>query len=279
MAAVVALVFLIYVAGTNNPVTVNFSWKRIKTSMYYVLYVSKDSLFNNIVKNDTVYIDTIKTLNGFDKDTKYFWKIESRDSSGETDISYISNFTTVPPIQINIKLLFEGMYYSLFNFLGRKDSVIIYLHLSVPPYIKKDSAKSSIDSISFTGNFKFYNASAGNYYVTVKHLNSIETWSKSGGQNLLADGNINYYDFTTAISQAYGNNLKLKGSKYCIYGGNVNGDAIVDGGDLSEVDNDSFTGLTGRFLRSDVNGDNIVDAADVSLVDNNSYNSVVRMRP
>ena len=88
-----------------------------------------------------------------------------------------------------------------------------------------------------------------------------------------------FYDFTTSNSQAYGNNLKLKGSKYCIYGGNVNGDAIVDGSDLSEVDNDSFTGLTGRFLRSDVNGDNIVDAADVSLVDNNSYNSILRITP
>ena len=40
----------------------------------------------------------------------------------------------------------------------------------------------------------------------------------------------------------------------------VNCDDLVDGSDLSLVDNDSYSALTGRFLRSDVNGNNIVDA-------------------
>jgi len=57
----------------------------------------------------------------------------------------------------------------------------------------------------------------------------------------------------------------------------VNGDAIVDASDLSEVDNDSYSALSGRFLRSDVNADGTVDAADVSQVDNNR--SVVINRP
>ena len=170
------------------------------------------------------------------------------------------------------------MYFPIFNQMTRKDTIKVYICQSESPFNKIDSANSTIDSLSFKGLFKFQNAPMGTYYIAAKHLNSIETWSKSGGVPMTTT-DTTFYDFTTASSQAYGNNLKSKGSKFCIFGGNVNGDGIVDGGDLSEADNDSFSGLSGRFLRSDVNGDNIVDAADVSLVDNNSYNSIVRINP
>jgi photosystem II stability/assembly factor-like uncharacterized protein len=211
----------------------------------------------------------------------YFSDISTGYSVGSegTIIKTTNGSNSFSGININLKVLLEGMYYPLFNLISRKDTIKVILRETVSPYIIKDSAFSVIDSNTFTGMFTFSNTSSGNYYIVAKHFNSIETWSKSGGEALLNDGSVFNYDFTNAINKAYGNNLKLKGSKYCIYGGNVNGDAIVDGGDLSEVDNDSFSGLSGRFLRSDVNGDNIVDAADISLVDNNSYNSIVRITP
>ena len=91
--------------------------------------------------------------------------------------------------------------------------------------------------------------------------------------------NVTFYDFTTSASQAYGNNLKLKGSKYCAYSGDINQDGIIDASDLIKVYNDSYVGLTGRYILSDLNGDSIVDASDVSTADNNVYNGVMKITP
>jgi len=264
--------------SVNNPVTVNFKWFKFIPASYYILNVSSDSTFNSNLISDSISIDTFKTITGLQKDKKYYWRINAKIISGISNYSSTWNFTTEQGIKLSMKILMEGMYFPIFNQMTRKDTVKVYLYQNAPPYNKMDSATSTIDSLSFKGFFKFQYAPMGTYYIGAKHLNSIETWSKSGGVSMtLTD--TTFYDFTTSISQAYGNNLKSKGSKFCIFGGNVNGDGIVDGGDLSEADNDSFSGLSGRFLRSDVNGDNIVDAADVSLVDNNSYNSIVRITP
>ena len=70
----------------------------------------------------------------------------------------------------------------------------------------------------------------------------------------------------------------LKGTKYCIYSGDVNQDGIIDATDLSEVDNDAANSLSG-YVRTDVTGDDFVDAEDVSIIDNNAYNSVSVIRP
>ena len=113
------------------------------------------------------------------------------------------------------------------------------------------------------------------YYLVVKHRNSIETWSRLSVSFVL---NQLTYNFTTAASKAYGNNLKLKGTKYCIYSGDVNRDGSVDASDMALVDNDLFNFVTG-YTFTDVDGDNNVDASDLSITDNNSYNFVSLMRP
>ncbi|MBK6772199.1 MAG: hypothetical protein IPG78_08765 [Ignavibacteria bacterium] len=181
-------------------------------------------------------------------------------------------------IKLNLKLIPEGIYYNLFNQLSRSDSLTVYLRNNTSPYSKIDSSKALIDSINFTGEFTFPNASSGIYYIATKHLNCIETWSKAGGTSMI-NNNVTFYDFTTATSQAYGNNFKLKGSKYCAYSGDINQDGIIDASDLIKVYNDSYVGLTGRYILSDLNGDSIVDASDVSTADNNVYNGVMKVTP
>lgn len=86
------------------------------------------------------------------------------------------------------------------------------------------------------------------------------------------------YDFTQSVSSAFGNNLILSGNKYCIFGGDVNSDGIVDAQDQSVADNDAFNIVTG-YAASDVNGDGITDAADLSLIENNAFNFVQRITP
>jgi len=156
-----------------------------------------------------------------------------------------------------------------------KDTVRVYLRNTNSPYSFVDSAISVLDSTGY-GRFNFPNAVNGTlYYIVIKHRNSIETWSNQGK---MFSGFQLSYDFITAANKAYGNNLKLSGSKYCIYGGDVYQDGTVDASDFSLVDNDVYNSVSG-YVATDVNGDNIVDGSDYSIVDNNTFNFVKLIRP
>ncbi len=89
-------------------------------------------------------------------------------------------------------------------------------------------------------------------------------------------GSWHTYNFTTSPSQAYGNNLKLKGGKYCIISGDVFQDGFIDGSDLMMIDNDAYNFSTGRFLPSDLNGDGFTDALDMLIAENNKSREVIR---
>lgn len=190
-----------------------------------------------------------------------------------------SGLALFPAIRIGLTVLFECKYYPLFNQLSSRDTAVVYLRDATFPYAKRDSAKGVIDSLSFTRLFTFTNAPTGRYYIVVKHFQSIETWSRSGGDSLTANGSWHSYDFTASASQAYGSNLRLKGGKYCIYTGDINQSGFVDGSDAIRVHSDSQIFLTGRFLITDLNGDNIVDGTDYLIVDNNAYNFVGVVKP
>jgi len=91
------------------------------------------------------------------------------------------------------------------------------------------------------------------------------------------DGTIYNYDFTSANSQAYGNNLKLKGSNYCLYSGDVNQDGYISLFDMIPIYNDASAFVSGSYLATDLTGDNIVDLTDLTLCYNNSL-SFIRVR-
>ncbi|MFZ1459206.1 MAG: hypothetical protein WAU38_00280, partial [Ignavibacteria bacterium] len=65
----------------------------------------------------------------------------------------------------------------------------------------------------------------------------------------------------------------------CAYSGDVNQDGITDASDLIKVYNDSYTGLTGSYLKTDLNGDNITDVTDLGVLDNNVYSGIFIARP
>jgi len=181
-----------------------------------------------------------------------------------------------PSTTVNIKVIPQGFYNLSTLKLNMRDTVTAYLRNTTAPFVKVDSAKAVIDSLTFTGAFFFNNASSGTYYIVVKHRNSIETWSMSGVA--FTAGGETDYDFTTAASQAFGNNMILKGTKYCIYSGDVNQDGTVDGSDLSLIDNASYNFVSG-YIPEDCNGDRFVDGIDASIADNNAYNFVSIARP
>jgi hypothetical protein len=178
-------------------------------------------------------------------------------------------------MRLRFTALIEGFYNQSTNKMVR-DTVMVYLRVSSSPYTRVDSAKVVLDSLGYV-SINFNNAPAGSYYLVIKHRNSIETWSKTGGEAMVR-GTINVFNFTISQSQAYGNNLVLKGTKYCVYSGDVNQDEVIDGGDLANIDNDAST-FTKGYVVTDVNGDLVVDGSDLSIDDNNASNFVSVQKP
>lgn len=187
---------------------------------------------------------------------------------------YYSVITYSQSKTLNLKVLIDGLYDPLLNKMV-KDTSTVYLRNTAPPYTFIDSARSVLDS-GGTGNFKFSVAlNSVPYFLVVKHRNGLETWSTGG--NSFVSGKLSY-DFTTSASKAFGNNQILKGSKYCVYSGDVNQDGIIDASDLSAVDIDATIAAIG-YVNSDLNGDEIVDASDISIADNNVLIGVIAITP
>jgi len=96
----------------------------------------------------------------------------------------------------------------------------------------------------------------------------LETWSNLP---LTLTGVPLSYDFTTASSQAFGNNMNLVGSVWVLIAGDINRDGIIDALDRSLCWNDRNSI---GYYSSDVNGDGTVDALDRSICWNNKNLSV-----
>ncbi|MBK8552061.1 MAG: hypothetical protein IPL53_13765 [Ignavibacteria bacterium] len=117
----------------------------------------------------------------------------------------------------------------------------------------------------------FSNLPTGNYYIVVNHRNSIETWSRQGGEAFTSGGNTNY-NMSDQITKAYGNNLKQVDTspvRFADFSGDVNQDGSVDLTDIINIYNNAVNFITG-YNATDVNGDNITDLTDLVITNNNS---------
>jgi len=190
-----------------------------------------------------------------------------------------TNYATIKYKQSKVLDLFvfmQGFYNSASN-NTIKDTVRVYLYNSAATIII-DSSKGYLDSL---GKVRIYFKTALNstaYRIVVKHRNSIATWGNT--TNSFTTLYLTY-DFTNLISKAYGNNMirvDTSPTEFAMYGGDLNYDDIVDATDISIVESDSFTALSG-YVKSDVTGDDFVDAADVSIVENNAEIPIGVIRP
>ncbi|HRI84317.1 MAG TPA: choice-of-anchor D domain-containing protein [Ignavibacteria bacterium] len=178
---------------------------------------------------------------------------------------------------INIAVISEGYYNPALNLQSRKDTLKVYLCQNLSPYNAIDSSVGIIDSVSHSSEFTFLNAPAGSYYLKLVHRNCIETWSAMP-VNIPSVYN---YDFTSSLSQAFGNNMKQVNTspdRFAIYSGDVNQDGVIDLADGSLIDNDAFNFASG-YLPTDVNGDGVIDLADGVYADNNGFNFVSKIAP
>ncbi len=187
--------------------------------------------------------------------------------------------TNVPDKTLNLTFFLEGLYAGAGTMNKAQDAsgdhfaadtadvVTIELHDAITystiihtmnNVAVNTSGQATIGSIPYT--------LSGSYYITIKHRNSIETTTANP---VSFAGNTISYDFSTAASQAYGNNQMGIGGNYVIYSGDVNQDGLIDTADMTPVDNDSANYASG-YLDTDVNGDGVIDTADMTIVDNNA---------
>jgi hypothetical protein len=116
-----------------------------------------------------------------------------------------------------------------------------------------------------TKNYVGFNgATAGNYYIVIHHRNHLAVMSAAlvslnTGTSPVA------YDFSTGQARAYGTNpQRLVGTRYCMPGGDGNGDGGVDGFDRNTIW--LFQSGTSGYLNGDFNLDGAVNVTDVNLI-------------
>lgn len=220
------------------------------------------------------------------KNTSGIWRLRIEDQAGsDTGRLYswgiqINNQNDAQK-NLDITSFVEGFYIPVLN-LEIPDTMRVYLRSSESPFAILDSSIRNV-SPNGLGRFSFGspNIQYGvNYYIHLKHRNSIETWSSvTNGYNGLVNLS---YDFTLAASSAFGNNMPQIDispvAKYGIYGGDVTQNGVVDNADVGLVDDDAAVFAAG-YIRTDLNGDNQADALDLLIVDNNAFNFVTKVIP
>ncbi|MBK8983682.1 MAG: FG-GAP repeat protein [Ignavibacteria bacterium] len=263
-------------AATASGPDVLLNWQRSTAPdlLNYVLFRSADSTIDPYADTiwatatDSTLLDT-SPLTG-----SYYYFIVAQDIHG--------NYSPVaaaqsPSTALNLTMFIEGFYNSgTHDMIG--DTVTVYLRNYLSPYEVVDSAKEFVNS-SGQASYQFANASLFSaYYISLKHRNSIETWSNV--PQIFLPG-ITPYDFSQNSSKAYGSNeIEIDNSpiRFGIYSGDVNQDGTIDLADGSLIDNDAFNFVSG-YVPTDVNGDEIVDLADAVFADNNGFNFVGKITP
>jgi hypothetical protein len=117
------------------------------------------------------------------------------------------------------------------------------------------------------------------FYIAIKHRNSIETWSSSP---ILIEDTV-FYDFSSNITAAFndGINPPLKYSidnVQLIYSGDINQDGAIDIFDIQVAEN-AATNFEFGYIASDCNGDGSADIFDLQIIENNATLFIFNARP
>ncbi len=161
---------------------------------------------------------------------------------------------------------------------GPSDIVTVGLAASTSPYNLVALATETVNGGTLQGRYYFGGAVANgtSYYLIAVNRNHLETWSAT--PITFVAGNASY-NFTTALSQAYGSNQVTYSGVATLYGGDVNQDGTIDASDGADVDNDAFNFVSGNQRVTDVTNDQTTDASDAAITDNNAFNFVGVVTP
>ncbi len=204
----------------------------------------------------------------------YYYVVTSLDRNyNESGISNILAVNLIQPIlTLNIKVFIEGL---LDGNKMKSDTITVEFRSPSSPFNLIESKKIYLDSLGQGIGSYLSVSEGGSYYLVIKHRNGLETWSKNP---LTFNAHFLNYDFTSASTKAFGNNLKKIGDSWCLFSGDVNQDGYINSNDLLLIQNDS-NNYSSAYQISDLNGDNFVDLHDLVICDNNVFNSISKIIP
>lgn len=237
--------------------------------------VFRDGIYLNSTLG-SIYLDS-----GAMQNSNHLYEVSAVDihgnSSAHSDSVFVATGSTTSTVILS--MLIEGFYVATLDRMSVSDEVTLQLRNAAPPYDISGVVASVIDKATFTGLFEFPSLSAGHYYLSVTHRNSIETWSS--GTIYVVAGDTTLFSFISEDSLAFGGNQKnvnVTPSRFAFFSGDVNQDGTVDATDVSEIDNDAANFVTGK-VPTDLTGDEFVDGTDFVIADNNAANFVSVIRP
>ncbi|MBE2218620.1 MAG: hypothetical protein IAE90_10470 [Ignavibacteria bacterium] len=250
------------IVTTTSPTLI---WSKSLIAATYRVQIATDSLFNTIILNDSTVTDTTKPVTGLVNNTNYWWRVNGKNGTGTGAWSQVFKFTVntvLPPAVVNLTVIPGGFYDSGSGRLNMRDTIRVYLVDSVS-CVTVDSAKSTVDSVTFGANISFSNAATGNYYMLVYHRNHLAVATRY--RATVTRGSTVNYDFTTDSTKAFGfNMIKVSTSpvRWAMIPGDANRDGFVDA--IDQTIWIAQNGLDG-YLSADFNGDLFVDAIDQAI--------------
>lgn len=264
-----------FTAASSAP-NVNLTWNRSNAPdlKNYVLFRSYSPVIDPetepifAITTDSVYLDTSPLAGNY-----YYFIIAQDIHNNRSPVAV----TESPGMILNLTMFIEGFYDSGSN-VQASDTITVELRNTASPFASEDAASAVVSS---TGNsfLKFGTAPDGNYYIVVRHRNSIETWSAV--PKALSRSTPQNFILSLTSSQAFGGNQKLVDNsplRYAVYSGDVNQDRTIDGTDVSLIDNDASNFVSG-YVTTDLTGDNFVDGTDFAIADNNAANFISAIVP
>jgi hypothetical protein len=196
----------------------------------------------------------------------------------------LQGFAQAPPIPGGGKLFtitvnLEGLYNTTTHLMNKAqdfntiiedrfsgvivDQVTVELH-TPGDYATEPEFPNKQENMNLLDNGKVYInlPLTGTYYLTIKNRNHLETVSALPINLATTDS----YDFTTAATQAYGNNQKmLETGVYGIYLGDVNQDGSISLTDRELVNSSFLSGQNG-YLNQDIDGNGSILLTDREFV-------------
>jgi hypothetical protein len=206
-----------------------------------------------------------------------------------------STASFVPSIVLNTKFFLQGYYHGG----GRMSRPLYTLGITTDSTISDsatvrlyDPASLATPAYSFRGIFRTDGTMACTFdgaaysdtlYVVVVTKNHLESWSKTP----VVMGDVSSYDFTTAASKGYADQLFDQGDgTFGFYAGDfTNGlvdgiqDGYINGADYNSMENLIPLGLAGTYEVGDLDGDGYVNGVDYSIIQNNIPLGITLARP
>ena len=200
---------------------------------------------------------------------------------------------------LNLTLFLEGLYNGVGMRqaqnatgpqwgLGIADKIIVELHSASSSHYSDILYTSPLTELSTSGQATIVIPTnlIGSYYITIKHRNSIETTTAAP---VSFENCATSYNFSTSVSQAYGDNMKDIAGVSVLYCGDFTSadtpyplspiqDGVIDDSDYYDAYYSVLNGDSG-YLPQDIDGNGWIRIEDVDMIFENYAAGITSILP